>query len=247
MEFEDVVANQLIGLGYPIFYRNLKVYYHRRNLAEFDIVSDGFIVEVKSGRSHRTRGLNLMRSCNMLPKDYIYYIYCPMLSDEEIACLNTGFATPTMCYINSYSPIIAAHRPQREAVLANESVLANLLNMPWSAITRFTKLYVHPKDYARIWTRVEKFRDRYSYADNMKWSDKLTLLVKQGRMEISSSPPVNVPPMIRTTYPLLSVWLQALAPFSIPRIYYVNLMPKDRSMVDLYYSYEPMQPDAPKP
>ena len=237
MEFESVVAAQLQALGYPIFYRNFNVYLNRSNIAEFDIISDGFIVEVKSGKHYKTRGLHFMNSHRMLPQGFAYYIYCAVLSDEEIACLNAYYATENIIYINSFAPIISKHVPRRAVSLVSESVLANFLNLPMHTINLFTALYIKQSDLDKMKWRLREERDRYSFADNVKWSDKIRLLEAQGRLHTlgpGSDFPFGVPHMIKHPKPPIYVRLRTLEPFVIRKEYYVNAMPKDPTMMDIY-------------
>lgn len=234
MEFEGVVASQLATLGYPIFYRNFEIFYNRTQLSEFDIVSDGFIVEVKSGRDYKTKGLNFMYIQGMLPVGYKYYIYCPMLSDDEIGCLNEYFERGPILYINSYAKIIENHRPCRDCVLVSESLFANFLNLPMAVINTFGKLYIKKADFDKMVHRVHNERDRYSFNDNMRWSDKIDYLLRVDRLIVTSSPPPpHIPLMVREERTNRSIKLLRLEPFPIRRVYYINLMPKDTSMVDI--------------
>ena len=154
MEFEAVVADQLRVLGYPIFYRNFRIFLNRNSLSEFDIVSYGFIVEVKSGRDYGTKGLNFMYSYGILPIEFKYYIYCPMMNDDEILCLNDRLARGPILYINSYRPILVNHPPMRDCVITNESILANFLNLEMKIINRFGKLYMDRDFFNVMYHRV---------------------------------------------------------------------------------------------
>lgn len=234
MEFESVVAAQLQALGYPIFYRNFHVYLNYTNISEFDIISDGFIVEVKSGRHYKTRGLNFMHSHGMLPVGFRYYIYCPALDNEEIACLNASYAQKDLLYINSFTPIISNHKPSHSAALVSESVLANFLNLPMKTINLFDALYIKQADLDKMKWRVHAERDRFSFTDNVKWSDKIRLLEAQGRLIGCAELPASVPSMIKHSKPPTYARVRSLEPFVIKKEYYVNAMPKDRSMIDIY-------------
>ena len=175
-----------------------------------------------------------MHSQRMLPTGFVYYIYCPILSDDEIACLNTNYARGPITYINSYATIIKNHVPCRDCVLANESVFANFLNLPLAVINTFGKLYIKKADYDKMYWRVHHERDRYSFRDGVKWSDKIDHLVRAGRLIVTSSPPPTVPLMIRDERPSRSIHLSRLETFPIRRVYYINIMPKDTEMVDIY-------------
>lgn len=230
-----MVAKQLETLGYPIFYRNFKVFYNRYHLSEFDIVSDGFIVEVKSGRDYKTKGLSFMYSYGLLPSEFKYYIYCPVLSDEEIAALNHCFPRQHILYINSYQKIIENHMPCRDVHITSECIFANFLNLTMEHINKFGTLFIKPADYFKMVHRVTYERDRYSYKDNMKWSEKITYLMKCGRIVLTDTPPPHVRPMIKAIKPYFSKKLTVLEQFSIPLIYYINIMKKDHTMTDIYH------------
>lgn len=233
MEFEAVVAQQLRDLGYPVFYRNYKILYQRSAISEFDIVSYGFIVEVKSGRDYGTRGLDFMHSYGILPKEFKYYIYCPVLNDQEIACLNENLARGPISYINSYSPIIENHTPNRDCVITEETILANFLNLRMCDINSFGTLYITPKIYDQMVYRVHHERDRYSYTDNLKWSEKLAYLMKNKRICLDKAPP-HIPLMIKAYKNMNVARLKRYERFTIPQVYYINMMPKDKDMVDIH-------------
>jgi hypothetical protein len=235
MEFEGVVANQLKALGYPIFYRNFRIFLNRNALSEFDIVSHGFIVEVKSGRDYGTKGLNFMYTHKVLPIEFKYYIYCPMLDDSEISCLNENMPRKNVLYINSYGPIIRNHKPMRDCVITNDSILANFLNLEMSVINTFGTLYMKREIFDKMYYRVYHWRDRLSYTDNMKWSDKIEYLVRLGRISFDE-PPANVPLMVKGYFNINTIRLKRLEQFTIDQVYYINTIPKDKKMVDIHLS-----------
>jgi hypothetical protein len=235
MEFEKVVANELEKLGYPVFYRNFKIMYNRCYLSEFDIISYDFIVEVKSGKDSQTKGLNLMHSHNILPKQFKYYIYCHILSDEEIHCLNTHLARGNILYINSLSTIQKFHNPMRDIHISSESAFCNFLNLPMSSIKKFNKVYMSSHIYVKTYTRAKFERDRYSFTDNMTWSQKIDYLFNGQILSLKKDPPPNVPNMIIKKSIRNKVILKRLEHFTIPIFYTVNFMQKDKDMVDIYF------------
>lgn len=236
MEFEETVARQLQDLGFPIFYRNLRILYDRSDLSEFDIISYDFIIEVKSGRECTTKGLNFMNLYGLLPNDYKYYIYCHVLSNEEIACLNENCSRKNILYINSFAEIIKNHTPVRHCAIETESVFGNFLNLPIQTINQFDKLYVSKYIYNKTYFRVHNIRDRYSVKDNLKWSDKLEFLMKQNRIILMENAPMHIPRMEKLYQSSIKIHLKKLEQFSIPRIYYISLFKKDDSMIDIYHT-----------
>jgi hypothetical protein len=234
MEFEEVVAQQLKTLGYPIFYRNYKIMYHRTDLTEFDIVSNGFVVEVKSGKSTQARGLHALKSFNILPEPFRYYIYCPALDDDEIACLNEYRGCDQIMYINSYKLILQNHPPRRDCVFPSEGAFATFLNMPLRVINEFNTLYIRPLDYNIIMWRIQRYRDRYSYTDNMSWSDKIYYLLKVKRLVVTQTLPQDIAPYFKHKNPSKTLMLNQLQRFPLPLYYDAHKFEKDKQMTDLY-------------
>lgn len=234
MQFESVVANDLEKLGYTIFYRNFKIMYNRCYLSEFDIICYDFIVEVKSGKDSQTRGLNMMQSHGILPKQFKYYIYCPVLADSEIDCLNTYLARGNIMYINDLKIIQKYHKPMRDVIIESESAFCNFLNLPMSTIEKFGKVYLSSFNYAKTYSRVKFERDRYSYTDKMLWSEKIDYLFNNHMLCLTKDPPANVPIMMKTRGIKNKITLKKLERFTIPICYSVNFMEKDTDMIDIY-------------
>lgn len=234
MEFENIVAQQLKTLGYPIFYRNYKILYKNTSLTEFDIVSNGFIVEVKSGKTTQTRGLHVLKSFNILPEPFRYYIYCPILDDDEIACLNEYRGCDKVLYINNYNIILQNHAPRRDCVFQTESAFANFLNMPLKVINEFDTLYIRPFEYSVMQWRIKYYRDRYSYKDNMTWSDKIDYLMRVKRLVVTQILPQDVAPFMKHKNPSKTLLLNNLHSFPLPLYYDSHQFEKDTQMVDVY-------------
>jgi len=145
MEFEKVTVRALFQLGYPIFYTNLKILHKEYQLSEFDIISDNFIVEVKSGRDVGTKGLFFLKNHNMLPKGYIIYVYCPFYSNQQVKKFNKESSNCKIIYINDLRKIARRHKPSIKGIINDEETLRGFLRH--ENFYKFDKVYMGMEMY----------------------------------------------------------------------------------------------------
>ena len=69
MEFENQVADELTKKGYYIFYKNVEIKDRHNRFIEFDIVCSEFILEIKSGKSLKAKGIYNLMYQNILPNN----------------------------------------------------------------------------------------------------------------------------------------------------------------------------------
>ena len=180
MEFEKHVADELFAKGYPIIYRNLSVSLNNGLIGEFDIISKDFVVEVKSGKDINTIGLYFMRNHNILPRDFVYYIYCPVIDSETIEMFNKDYSNNIFIYTNTLQTIYDNHKPLIECVIDGQSNMCKVLNLSLESLKKFNRLYIKYEEYNKVFISLHYVRDTYSHIEKIKWSEKLDYLVDSG-------------------------------------------------------------------
>jgi hypothetical protein len=224
MEFESQVARTLEAYGYPIFYRNLRLRYNRSDIAELDIVSTNFIVEVKSGRVENMKGgFNVFYRHNLLPIDYIYFVYIPKVSDTDLANLHSMYGhNPQYRFINDLDQILSVRPPVWSASITNDRVFRSLLVKYSEIITKFQRLYIQRDVFNTIYNWLLRERDTYHKENAATFLKLLDNLVEQ---HIITFEPVSS----SFTYPLRSGLnniakcdLNLLQPIHLTPCYYMH-------------------------
>lgn len=155
MEFESQVENELIQLGYPIFYRNLTILCNHDQITEFDIISANFIVEVKSGAHFpKLKGFNLVYRHNLLPENFIYFVYCPMISDEELKGMQEQYAKPSFVFIKNLSDITKYVKPIKNIYITNENMLYKFLKLGYENLLSFNTIYMPIDIYNAVYKKL---------------------------------------------------------------------------------------------
>jgi hypothetical protein len=180
MEFEQEVADELFKRGYLVLYRNLSISVNKAIIGEFDIICRDFIIEVKSGKDIHSCGLYFMGNHNILPRGFVYYIYCPVIDDDTITMFNKDYSNDTFIYTNTLDTIYERHQPIIECNIDNQSNLCKILNLSLDSIKRFNKLYINYEEYTKVYISLHYVRDTISDKEKIKWSDKLDYMVDSG-------------------------------------------------------------------
>lgn len=151
MEFENQVADELSKKGYYIFYKNIEIKYRGNTISELDIVSSEFVVEIKSGKCLNADGIYTLMSHNILPNNFIYYFYCPLYDDSEIAEFNLSFTNKhyKLIYINNLETIYNNHKPDINILVENEKHLTRILGFTDSNLISINKLYMTFDTYSK--------------------------------------------------------------------------------------------------
>jgi hypothetical protein len=174
MDAEIYVSEQLQSRGYPVFHRNLEIIYDKRIVAELDIVSYDFIIEVKSGSTILSKSVESITSYNMLPPRFTYYVLCLSKTDEEISELITD--NPRIKYINSLEYIYKHHAPIHVCNIETVTDLKNFVGMPYNYIQSFTTIYVRRDVCDHVKYTHTHICDTYSSVDNMTFSEKFAAM-----------------------------------------------------------------------
>jgi hypothetical protein len=193
MEFEQEVADELFLKGYQILYRNLSIVVNKNTIGEFDIICRDFIVEVKSGKDIHSCGLYFMQNHNILPKGFIYYIYCPAIDCETIKMLNNDYSNNVFVYTNTLNTIYERHVPIIECNIDSQSNLCKVLNLKLESLKKINKLYIKYEDYNKVFISLHYVRDTISHKEKIKWSDKLDYLIDSGILTFCEGFDMNIP------------------------------------------------------
>lgn len=180
MEFETHVENELIKLGYPIFYRNLRILCNDDEITEFDIISTNFIVEVKSGNLGKMKGFNLVYRHSLLPENFIYFVYCPMVSDEELKRFQEQYDKPSFVFIKSLSDITNYVRPIKNINITNETALLKFLKLSYECLQSFNTIYIPKEIYDSVCKKLindqstRKLKKRLWNLETLKQNNKVS-------------------------------------------------------------------------
>lgn len=220
--FEKVVVEELKALGYPVFYQNLKMRMNGMTFVEFDIISLDFILEVKSGKSLRTCGLDMLYAQRKLPENFVVYIYCKVKTNEEIAEQNSS-GLRNIVYINNLQEIVKAHPPRNICNIKTEKNLNRFLRTPFELMKRFDMIYVLKDTFNHTHHSLNYIKDWYSKIDGTKRSDKLRHLVDMGKIVFVDTFDANIPEFDRYYLGSSNHNLKTLHRITIPLIYKYNL------------------------
>lgn len=92
MNLKELVIVQLMELGFPILNTNVKVVlndHHEAPVTKFDIISTNFIVRIRPGKynKHLWYGFDTIYRNDLIPEDFIYFVYVPDLSSKLTSIL----------------------------------------------------------------------------------------------------------------------------------------------------------------
>jgi hypothetical protein len=224
MEFEGQVARTLEAYGYPIFYRNLRLRYNGSDIAELDIVSTNFIVEVKSGRVENMKGgFNVFYRHNLLPIDYIYFVYIPKVSDTDLANLHSMYGhNPQYQFINTLEQILAVRPPIWSASITSDRVLRSLLVKYNEIITKFQKLHIQRDVFNTIYDWLLRERDTYHKEYAAKYLKLLDNLVGQHIITFDLTTPLFTYPLRSGLNSIAKCELKMLTPVHLTPCYYMH-------------------------
>lgn len=156
--FEMLTRNALVALGFPVLATNVKVFYNRTTLAEFDIVSSNFIVEVKSGVSYKLINKGLMTICKykMLPPDFIYFVYLPNAPASVMKKYERYHRSlikrNNLVFIKNLKEIFNYTKPVKNISCDSEHTFAQLMNT--STVNSVDKIYVHRENYETLYAKL---------------------------------------------------------------------------------------------
>jgi hypothetical protein len=235
LEFEKKVADELNRMGFPIFYRNVKIKYKKNNIIEFDIVSSNFIVEVKYGKQQKIylSGLDFIIQHNMIPDGYTYYVYIPSKNNIELTELTELYNKPNIVFINTITEIRERHIPKKECTIKTQRIFTKFLELTMEEIIKFDTIYINDDIYSKTYNTLNYKRDSYSKIDNIRWSQKVDYLLKTNKLKILQSFDTNIP-CIKTTSTPKSIHLHDIEPIKFQLSYNLYEMEKSRDMVDIY-------------
>jgi hypothetical protein len=233
--FEKDVANELKQMGFPIFYRNVRIRYKKNDITEFDIVSSNFIVEVKYGKQKKVylSGFDFIVEHNMIPDGYTYYIYIPSKNSEELSNLSQHYNKSNIVFINNLSQIRERHIPKKECNIETQSIFMKFLGLTMDEIKSFNMIYINDDTYSKLYNTLNYVRDSYSKIDNIRWSQKLDYLLKMNKLKIIKTYNKSIPSIQKKNAPK-KIDLFAIKPIKFKLKYYLNDMNKSQDMVDIY-------------
>lgn len=180
------VVSKLAEDGYYIRYENLEVRYLGTAVCEFDIVGMNFIVDVKNKYFNKSRNKtnNFVYTYNLIPKDYIYFIYSPLFTDEEIKELKEIYTSPSYVFINNLEKIKEYVSPMKNIECNTTRDLANLLWITDDEMNKINTIYVPYTIYKRHYDTLMRLRDTGEYNTIVltKQINKIDLLVKENKL-----------------------------------------------------------------
>lgn len=234
---EQRVEDELRRRGYPIFYRNLNVYYNGHEITELDIVSSNFIVEVKSKcfKNTRSGGFDMFYRHNLLPTGFTYFVYSPE-PQEELNEYQKMYNNPSYFFINDIEQIARIIQPSIQMTIPNESILARVLNMTTKDLEGIDKLYVPSRAYKDLCHRLMYERDVYYAPEELYWSVKLEDLVKRGKVCFDAPSPYAYPLKTSMMCNVKKLYIKSLdKPIVLDLYYHISAFQKCPDMQQIYF------------
>ena len=176
MELEDYVYDELIKNGYYVQFKNLTIMHKNEQITEYDIISTGFAIEVKSGKSPKFKLSQQRHQLLFLPVNYKLYYYCPNVDDENLENLN--FCMSKIVFVNKLEDIYKKHKPYSfELNVKDAKSFIRLLSLPLNAIKCISKIYIKENDFYHIYLSCKYMTDHYNIEDMIKNSTKCEYLL----------------------------------------------------------------------
>lgn len=185
------VVSKLVDDGYYILYENLEVRYLGAPVCEFDIVGMNFIVDVKttSFNNSSNKTINFLYAYNLLPKDYIYFVYSPLFTDNKIKELKEIYTSPSYIFINNLEKIKEYVSPMKNIECNTTRDLANLLWSTDDEMNKIRTIYVPYTIYKRHYDTLVRLRDTGDYNTIVLTGriNKIDSLVKENKLVFDKS------------------------------------------------------------
>jgi hypothetical protein len=230
-EFEEYVASKLVEFGYPIFHRNLKVFYNKNEITEFDIVSMNFILEVKSSKftNCKNKGFIQFYSNNLLPENFKYFIYSAQSTYDEITTLKNIYSNPDYIFINNLEKIKEYITPQKNIECLTKELVESLLHLHYTELNKITHIYIPYTIYMNVYDTLVKLRDIHTnnYADVPHKLEVLEYLQKTNKLVFDKENIQNIYPFKRRRFISKKLVLTSLKRVTIDLFYYIDTFQKD--------------------
>ena len=176
MELEDYVYDELIKNGYYVQYKNLTITYKNEQITEYDIISTGFAIEVKSGKSPKFKLSQQRHQLLFLPLNYKLYYYCPNVDEENLENLN--FCMSKIIFVNKLEDIYKNHKPYSfELNVKDTKSFIRLLSLTLNAIKCIGRIHIKENDFYHVYLSCKYMTDHYNVEDMIKNSAKCEYLL----------------------------------------------------------------------
>jgi hypothetical protein len=226
MECEKEIVSKLEQLGYHIFYRNMYIYYNKCQVSELDIIGANFIVEVKSTKFENceTEGFKFFYRHNLLPKNYTYFVYSALSTDEAIKSLNETYAKSSYIFLNNIENIKEYIRPLKNIECTTTMALSNILRIHDNDLEKINKIYVPYDIYNKVHiTLIYLLENKlYNFMDSRVKLDKLVMLVKTNKLVFTKDGLEYLYPLKKTHTPRRKLYLSKLIPIEFKPYYYIQ-------------------------
>lgn len=217
---EKFVISELENKGYPIYYHNFRLKKDNIYVTEYDVISEGFIIEVKSGGEIPLNQRQFTNQIKYLPEGYKLYCYCSNKTDQKIVELNTNIITKgcsavdftqnqEIKFINNLESIYNFHPVYNEVNITSQREFTKFLSLSFERLKNFTKVYMLKETYLYTWLCCKYHNDYYSLNDEIKimHSSKIEYLLEKAILSIQDKLDLNKP-FITTKSPRRIIHIQ---------------------------------------
>jgi hypothetical protein len=185
MELEDYVYKELIKNGYYVQHKNLTIIHKNEQITEYDIISTGFAIEVKSGKAPKFKLSQQRHQILFLPKNYKLYYYCPNVDDENLENLN--FCMSKIIFVNKLEDIYKNHPPYSfELNIKDPRAFIRLLSLTFDIIKCIGKIHINKIDFYHVYLSCKYMTDHYNIDDNVKNSFKCEYLIENNIINLTT-------------------------------------------------------------
>lgn len=229
-DLEKYVKHELEKRMYNIYYHNLNIIKDKIIVTEYDIISEGFVIEVKSGNEFINKN-QIVNQKKYLPEGFKLYYFCPLMLTENLSEYKSIYKD--IEFINTLEPIFDTHKPIMNLNIKSQRHFTKFLSLHLETLKRFKKIYVDHTTYYYTYITVKYHNDYYNLndAEMIYHSSKIDYLVHNDILKIVDTFDNNLP-MANTKTPIKKVWVNKEDKIKIKKIYE---LPSTKGMLQKVY------------